>query len=107
MASGDQYLNVEAVKNSVKGGRGIDVVADPQYLWTMNKSKEARKLAPRIKCKFYQQTKGQIVEAGNRWFDSGVKPNLVETLEVQKARRSPISRIGSAIKTGVEASFDS
>ena len=49
--------------------RAIDIVKDPMYLWTSNTSAQARSLAPRIKIKLYQQNKGQLTEAVNRFKD--------------------------------------
>ena len=105
MAAGDEYLSVEGVKGAIGSG-GIDVVNDKNYIWTMNTSTEARKLAPKIKCTFYQQTKGQIVEAANRWFDGGVQGNFVETAGVQ-SRRSALGKITSSLGEATDAALDS
>ncbi len=48
----------------------IDVVTDLKYTWTLNTSEEARAYVPRITINFKQQTKGQLREAINRWYEN-------------------------------------
>jgi hypothetical protein len=48
----------------------IDIVEDLKYVWTLNTSIEARKFVPRITINFKQQTKGQLREALNRWYEN-------------------------------------
>lgn len=44
--------------------------------WTINSSDEAKGYVPRINVTFYQQTKGQLLEAGYRWWELAQNNNL-------------------------------
>lgn len=49
----------------------IDMINSVNYIWTTNQSLAARTLAPRIKMTLFQQTRGQLNEATNRFFELG------------------------------------